>query len=316
MAARRAIPYQFSPGQTQRPPAGGQSLPTDSGGSVVHPHPLAPPLSSPRHDAPASSHPLPTPANLAPRQPAPEAAGRRGSSSSRSLAATVTQLTARGAKWTSPSIARELRRLRKEPHPGATLPRHVGALSLSLSPFPALSLALAPFAGGLLDCGATNPAAEGQPLLNQCFYLSLAAAIRGDGSADGITALRLKYLFESAVRLVRGEHYDLQAAHGSFADFLVAGMTSYLPLRSRTVVVISGDSGTVEIYRSPVTADPTSPAVALLYAAEHYQWVRWPGPGPTAGDLIRALLDPGAGHPQVPHTFTDALPPAIVELDD
>ena len=93
-------------------------------------------------------------------------------------------------------------------------------------------------------------------------------------------------------------------------------MTSHLPLRSRAVAVISGASGWVEIYRSPITADPSLAVVALYYAADHYQWVRWPAPGPTAGDLIRALLDPGAGHLQVPHTFTDALPPTVVELDD
>ena len=315
-AARRATPYHFSPDQPKRPPAGGNFHPSHSRGTAGPPHPQAPPQLAPQDAGPVRLPPHSPPPTLASRQADQDATGRRGTRPSRSLGATVAQLTARGATWTPSSIARALRRLRKEPHPGAAQPRNAGALPSRLSNFSALSLALAPFAGGLQECGATNLAPEGSLLLNQCFYLSLAAGIRGDGSADGTTALHLKYLFEAAVRLVRGDHYDLQAEHGSFAYFLVAGMTSYLPLRSRTVIVVSGDSGSVEIYRSPVTADPASPAIGLFYAADHYQWVRWPGTGPTAGDLIRALLDPGEGHAQVPHTFTDALPPVIVELDD
>ena len=168
----------------------------------------------------------------------------------------------------------------------------------------------------MYECGARSADEAGQILHNQCFYLSLAAALRNDLQSDPAAALRLKRLFEAAVRLVRGAHFGLQDEAGAFADFLADAMTSHAHLRHRTVAVFNSVEGSVTFYRDPVTVNPASSVVGLFYTVRHYQWIRWGDPALLAGDLTRALLAPAPGAGAIPHVLVDAAPPALVDLVD
>ena len=168
----------------------------------------------------------------------------------------------------------------------------------------------------MYECGARSADDAGQVLYNQCFYLSLAAALRNDLHPDPVAALRLKRLFEAAVRLVRGAQFDLQDEAGAFADFLADAMTSHARLRHRTVAVFNSVEGSVTLYRDPVTVNPVSPVVGLYFTEGHYQWIRWGVPAPSAGDLTRALLAPAPGAGAILHVLIDAAPPALVDIED
>jgi len=132
-------------------------------------------------------------------------------------------------------------------------------------------------------------------------------------------ALRLKRLFEAAVRLVRGAGYALHTEHGAYADFLAPALTSYPPLRHRAVAVIDGERGDIQVYRAPPTANPDTTVLALFFQHTHYQWVRWDGQGPTMAALAQACGNPGAtGENLAPVAYIEleATPPAIITLDD
>jgi len=217
-------------------------------------------------------------------------------------------------------VARALRRLgRDPPHPGAAPPSPRDWDPDLATSHPGLAWAVARWGGRRYECGARGEDEVGRGINNQCFYLSLAAAVRGTGEADARLALRLKRLFEASVRLVRGAHYDLQADAGAYADFLAPALTSYSPLRSRAVAVIDGEAGSIQVYRAPATLDPDSPVLALFFSNAHYQWVRWEGGGPTAAALASACYGPGPpGAPlaPVPHLELEATPPVLIILDD
>ena len=103
-----------------------------------------------------------------------------------------------------------------------------------------------------MECSATGLRDEGAQAANQCFYLSLSAAITEEPASIAATALRLKRTLEAAVRLVRGEASVGDESLGAFAYFLADGMTSLPSLRSRTVAVFHGEEGSVQLFRSPL----------------------------------------------------------------
>ena len=101
--------------------------------------------------------------------------------------------------------------------------------------------------------------------MNQCFYLSLSAAVTALPEGIAHTALRLKRTLEAAVRLVRGEEGVQDDQLGAFADFLEDGMTSHPTLCRRTIAVFDGAQGSVRLIRSPTHWCRDSPVIALLY---------------------------------------------------
>ena len=237
------------------------------------------------------------------------------SAPSEALAGTAAELESMGVRWSPPSVRGVLNGLgRGGAHPGAIRPRCV-LDALPLAAHPSLSAVLALWEGAVYECGSTLPAQAGTSLLNQCFYLSLSAAISAQPEGIAYTALRLKRTLEAAVRLVRGEEGVQDDQLGAFADFLEDGMTSHPTLCRRTIAVFDGEQGSVRLIRSPTHWCRDSPVIALLYTPGHYRWIKWPSPGPSTGALIEALAAPPGGLPAVAEIQLDARPPVMINID-
>ena len=117
------------------------------------------------------------------------------------------------------------------------------------------------------------------------------------------------------MRLVRGAAALQDESLGSYADFLEDGMTSHPLLRRRTIAVINGEEGNVQLIRSPEQWSRDAAVIALLYTPGHYRWIRWNPPGPTTGALIEALAAPQGGLPPVAEIQIDARPPIMMDID-
>ena len=204
---------------------------------------------------------------------------------------------------------------RRGAQPGAILPRRVLTEDHPRAAHPGLWAVLDLWGGEVHECASTAADESGSLLLNQCFYLSLSAAVVAQPEEVAATALRLKRTLEAAVRLVRGEASMLDNSLGAYADFLEDGMTSHPLLCRRTIAVFDGESGSVRVVRSPALWSRDAPVIALLYTPGHYRWIRWSSGSPPTGALIAALAAPPAPHQAVAEIQIDARPPVLMDID-
>ena len=244
------------------------------------------------------------------------------SAAMQALRATSVTLSAMGVKWTAPRVSRFLANTgARGRHPGAIAPRRIPTAAWLPHSHPSLLAILNMWGAELFECGATSRDERGQPVHNQCFYLSLAAATAPAEGAIATTAYAFKRRIEAAVLLSRGANYPLEADEGAFADFLEDGMSSVGALHSRAVAVAEATTGGVTLYSVPGALDATAPVILLWYTPGHYQLIRWnppagqsmPRPGPF-GQSLSHTPGPRPRPGPVPHTLVDARPPALVDL--
>ena len=243
------------------------------------------------------------------------------SAAMQALRATSVTLSAMGVKWTAPRVSRFLVNTGgRGRHPGAIAPRRIPPAAWWPRSHPSLQAVLNTWGAELFECGATGVGERGQPVHNQCFYLSLAAATCPNEGDIATTAYTFRRRIEAAVLLSRGPNYPLEAEEGAFADFLEDGMTSVSALHSRAVAVADATTGGVTIY-TPAVLDTAAPVILLWYTPGHYQLIRWnppagqsmPRPGPF-GQSLSHTPGPRPRPGPVPHTLVDARPPALVDL--
>ncbi len=236
------------------------------------------------------------------------------------LRATSVELSALGVKWSPPGVSRLLTKIGgRGRHPGAAAPRRISPELWLPHSHPSLLAVLNSWGAELFECGATGQDERGQPVHNQCFYLSLAAATCPDEGAMATTAYAFKRRIEAAVLLSRAANYPLEADEGAFADFLEDGMSSVGALHSRAVAVAEATTGGVTLYSVPGVLDTTAPVILLWHTPGHYQLIKWcppqgqslPRPGPFSQRLSQP---PGREDTPVPHTLVDAKPPALIDL--
>ena len=80
-------------------------------------------------------------------------------------------------KWTAPRVSRSLINTGgRGRHPGAIAPRRISSADWLPHFHLSLLAVLNSWGAELFECGATGLDERGQPVHNQCFYLSLAAA--------------------------------------------------------------------------------------------------------------------------------------------
>ena len=233
------------------------------------------------------------------------------------LRATSVELTALCAKWSPPGVSRALVKYGgRGRHPGAAAPRRISSDLWLPHSHPPLLGVLNHWGAELYECGATGQDERGQPLHNQCFYLSLAAATCPDEGAIATTAYAFKRRIEAAVLLSRGANYPLEADEGAFADFLENGMTSVAALHNRAVAVADSTSGGVIVYSSPAMLDTSAPVILLWHTPGHYQLIKWrPHPPQEQSSPRHGPLSHHLSHPAyVPHMLVDARPPALIDL--
>ena len=242
------------------------------------------------------------------------------SAAMQALRATSVTLSAMGVKWTAPRVSRFLVNTGgRGRHPGAIAPRRISPAVWSPHSHPSLLAVLNMWGAELFECGATGVDERGQPVHNQCFYLSLAAATCPNEGAIAATAYAFKRRIEAAVLLARGANYPLEAEEGAFADFLEDGMTSVGALSSRAVAVADATTGGITIYTAPALLFTAAPVILLWHTPGHYQLIRWnppagqdkPRPGPFGQSLAHP---PGGEESPVPHTLVDARPPVLLDL--
>ena len=227
------------------------------------------------------------------------------------------ELSALCVKWSPPAVSRALAKHGgRGRHPGAAAPRRISSELWLPYSHPALLAVLNHWGAELFECGAMGIDERGQPVHNQCFYLSLAAATCQDEGAIATTAYAFKRRIEAAVLLTRGAHYPLEAEEGAYADFLEDGMTSVGALHSRAVAVADAATGGVTLYAAPEVLDTSAQVILLRHTPGHYQLIKWrphppqeqtaPRPGPFGHRLSHPVY--------VPHTLVDARPPALIDL--
>ena len=226
------------------------------------------------------------------------------------------ELESLGVLWSPQSVRAILNSMgRRGAHPGAILPRRVLTDNLPRAAHPGLWAVLDLWGGEVHECGSIAADEAGSPLFNQCFYMSLSAAVVTQPEEVAATALRLKRTLEAAVRLVREEASMLDNSLGAYADFLEDGMTSHPLLCRRTIAVFDGESGSVRVVRSPALWSRDAPVIALLYTPGHYRWIRWSSGSPSTGALLAALAAPPAPHQAVAEIQIDARPPVLIDVD-
>ena len=114
------------------------------------------------------------------------------------LQVTSVQLSALGVKWTPPRVSRFLAKFGgRGRHPGAAEPRRISPEAWLPYAHPSLLAVLTSWGAELFECGASSQDERGQPVHNQCFYLSLAAATCPDEGAIATTA----YAYKSCRRI-------------------------------------------------------------------------------------------------------------------
>ena len=185
-------------------------------------------------------------------------------------------------------------------------------------PFPAELPARAPgvravlhhLGATLMECGATNADNAGLLRLNQCLYLSLAAATAQRGHDVHPRAASMRQHIEAAVRQARpswAAQDFLGQEVGAFADFLTWGLQATPPLRGQAVAVYDGRTGTCEIFR-PLRGPSAQPprVIGLWFTGGHYRWLRWRPPGPNLPQLLAYHRRPPTGAPRVITVITTA----------
>jgi len=203
-------------------------------------------------------------------------------------------------------------------HPGAAAPRRIPLADWHPTSHPALLSVLTLWGAELLECGAIGRDDQGEPLYNQCFYLSLAAATSPDHGAIASTAFTYKRRMEAAVLLSRGPNYPLQAEAGAFADFLEDGVSSIAALHNRAVAVADAVTGGVTLYSAPAVLDTSSTVILLWHTPGHYQLIRWCPPvgQPMArpGPFGQSLSHPPGSEVGVTHFLVEVRPPALLDI--
>lgn len=141
-----------------------------------------------------------------------------------------------------------------------------------------------------VDLGVANVDENGQQLLNQCFYLTLARGYLGHIAPPEVLALRLRMAIEASVIAARpawahsvGLGTSTDVGVMAFADFLpIAMQAEALPgkrniLSELVVCILDSVGGHVEVYIGPnynKLEDPSTQErnlILLLYSPGHYQ---------------------------------------------
>jgi len=130
------------------------------------------------------------------------------------------------------------------------------------------------------ELGAANMNEKGEPMYNQCFYLSLARSYSEDTSDEVVrdAALSLKRVIEGAVL---AEHPDWAGVRvgedvQAFSDFLVYSLGTNALLSELAVAVFDSVAGTVEIYVGRYfpgrgrEAEQRSNLLTIRYEPGHY----------------------------------------------
>ena len=149
---------------------------------------------------------------------------------------------------------------------------------------------------------------SGERTQNQCFYLSLAAAVRTPGEPLQDIANDIRVRIENAVRTARPSWQEadfLGQEVGVFADFLIWGLQHAPKLRGRAMAVYDGRTGTCEVFRPPQLASRRDPILAVWYSGAHYRWVQWGSTPPTLHTLLSLHRAGPAGSPRVPTLVTN-----------
>ena len=160
----------------------------------------------------------------------------------------------------------------------------------------------------MMECGMTVEGPSGERTQNQCFYLSLAAAVRSPGEPLQDIANDIRVRIENAVRTARPSWQEadfLGQEVGVFADFLIWGLQHAPRLRGRAVAVYDGRTGTCEVFRPPQLASRRDPILAVWYSGAHYRWVQWGSAPPTLHTLLGLHRAGPAGSPRVPTLVTN-----------